>query len=468
MSYQTFTNSALDSSLCLDSNGNVAQNGSKINMVSCNGQANQNWFINQSNNTLQSNLGNRSFCVDLPAGNTTNGTQLELWDCSINNPNQNWKLSGNTFVHQSSGKCMDVNTNNKIVEIWDCNNKNTNQSFIGHESNPIVDCTQGDNIVSNSFCSNDLKQKNVLLYNSILSTYCYNNGKFDNMNHGECIALFGELKDPTVVLSPISSVCSDTSGNVQLGNACACQKASNDLQTATSNYYLELEKYNISVAVYNNQNAAFQDWDRKKTAFLTKVRTQTQRGTCALAGNCGASTCPAGWISDGSITGYLFPGNCDVLGVATGCAVNCIQNEATVQSALKPWLVLNPPPPTNIQTLQTPNAPAINIQCCSQLLSGITANTINSELQQNCNQQITNQIISASNPTTPSPTSNNPTTTIPSTTSNPDPTTTIPSADPTTTVSNSESNNNLIIAGIIVVAVIIFFFFIGIICLLII
>jgi len=460
MSYQTLTNLGVDGSLCVDSSGNIAQNGSKLNMNTCNGQPNQNWLINRSNNTLQSNLGDRSYCLDLPGGNTANGTQLQIWNCN-GNPNQNWKLTGNTFVHQNSGKCMDVNAGNNTVEIWDCNNKSTNQSFIGHNSNPIVDCTQGDNIISNSFCSNDLKQNDPLLYSSLLSTYCYDNGSFKN-THDECVAIIGKpfiLGVPT----PLPSVCSDTSGNLQLTSACACIKDSNVALSTGDQYKKQLEESNISKAVRNTQDAALKAWDSKRTAQLNSIRTQTRRGTCASAGACNNSSCDSGWVSDGSITGNHD--NCEIcfIGICatTGCAVNCVQNEATVQDALKPWLSINPPPPPLIDTLVSPSSNTINIQCCSQILSGITAKDFSADLQQNCTQKITTDINSALNQTTTTPTSNStdPTTTSnPTTTTTSNPTTTI--SKPTTTISSSKTNNNnLIIAGIIIVLVIIFFIF---------
>jgi lysophospholipase L1-like esterase len=59
-------------------------------------------------------------CLDVPASNTTNGTQPIIWDCS-GAANQRWTLSGQTL--QSLGKCLDAPTNATAgtkLQIWDC------------------------------------------------------------------------------------------------------------------------------------------------------------------------------------------------------------------------------------------------------------------------------------------------------------------------------------------------------------
>ena len=64
-------------------------------------------------------------CLDVPGGATTNGTQLEIWDCN-GGANQQWTLnSDGTVVGRESGLCLDVTgkgtANGTAVEIWTCN-----------------------------------------------------------------------------------------------------------------------------------------------------------------------------------------------------------------------------------------------------------------------------------------------------------------------------------------------------------
>jgi hypothetical protein len=72
----------------------------------------------------------KAACLDLPAGNTTNGTPVQVWDC-VGGSNQQWWYDGR-IVHVPSGKCLDVPgwnpANGTPLQIWDCNG-GTNQQF---------------------------------------------------------------------------------------------------------------------------------------------------------------------------------------------------------------------------------------------------------------------------------------------------------------------------------------------------
>src|SRR4029079_6150409 len=60
-------------------------------------------------------------CLDLPQSNTTNGTQLVIWDCN-GGVNQRWTVNGQT--PQVMGKCRDAPLNaapGAKAQIWDCN-----------------------------------------------------------------------------------------------------------------------------------------------------------------------------------------------------------------------------------------------------------------------------------------------------------------------------------------------------------
>jgi len=67
-------------------------------------------------------------CLDVPNGNTANGTQPIIWDCN-GGSNQRWTLSGQTL--QVLGKCLDAPLNATAgtkAQIWDCNG-GTNQGW---------------------------------------------------------------------------------------------------------------------------------------------------------------------------------------------------------------------------------------------------------------------------------------------------------------------------------------------------
>jgi alpha-galactosidase len=67
-------------------------------------------------------------CLDIPASNTTNGTQPVIWDCH-GTANQQWTYDGRTLT--ALGKCLDAPLNATAgtkVQIWDCNG-GTNQQW---------------------------------------------------------------------------------------------------------------------------------------------------------------------------------------------------------------------------------------------------------------------------------------------------------------------------------------------------
>ncbi|WP_248963864.1 RICIN domain-containing protein [Sphaerisporangium perillae] len=74
---------------------------------------------------------NAGRCLDVPNATTTNGTQLQLWDCGTGN-NQQWTLTSSKQLQVYGNKCLDANgqgtTNGTQVIIWDCNGQ-TNQQW---------------------------------------------------------------------------------------------------------------------------------------------------------------------------------------------------------------------------------------------------------------------------------------------------------------------------------------------------
>jgi hypothetical protein len=70
-------------------------------------------------------------CVDVPNSSTTNGTQVQLYDCS-GQPNQAWTYTSAKQLQVYGTKCLDANgkgtTNGTTVIIWDCNGQ-TNQQW---------------------------------------------------------------------------------------------------------------------------------------------------------------------------------------------------------------------------------------------------------------------------------------------------------------------------------------------------
>ncbi|MBP2708504.1 ricin-type beta-trefoil lectin domain protein [Microbispora sp. RL4-1S] len=88
-------------------------------------------------------------CVDVPNGSTTNGTQVQLWDCG-SGTNQRWTYTSGKQLQVYGNKCLDANgqgtSNGTQVIIWDCNgqanqqwNINSNGTVTGVQSGLCLD-----------------------------------------------------------------------------------------------------------------------------------------------------------------------------------------------------------------------------------------------------------------------------------------------------------------------------------------
>jgi endo-1,4-beta-xylanase len=88
-------------------------------------------------------------CLDVPNASTSNGTQLQLWDCS-GNSNQRWTYTSSKQLMVYGNKCLDANgqgtSNGTTVIIWDCNgqanqqwNVNSNGTITGVQSGLCID-----------------------------------------------------------------------------------------------------------------------------------------------------------------------------------------------------------------------------------------------------------------------------------------------------------------------------------------
>lgn len=93
---------------CLDlpSSGSPA-NGTKLLIWDCHGGDNQQWSYDAVTKQLRSRLGK---CLDVPGGNVSNNSPLQVWDCAVGNPNQRFDWHGNVGLRpeNASGQTMDA------------------------------------------------------------------------------------------------------------------------------------------------------------------------------------------------------------------------------------------------------------------------------------------------------------------------------------------------------------------------
>ncbi|MBV8452073.1 MAG: RICIN domain-containing protein [Deltaproteobacteria bacterium] len=106
---------------CIDDAGASTNNGTAIQIWTCNATNAQSWMWNSSDGTL------RVFgkCMDVTGGGTAIGTQIQLWDCNGTGAQQ-WRWREQTrIVNPQSGRCLDVTgngiTDGTRLQLWDCN-----------------------------------------------------------------------------------------------------------------------------------------------------------------------------------------------------------------------------------------------------------------------------------------------------------------------------------------------------------
>ncbi|MET9612112.1 non-reducing end alpha-L-arabinofuranosidase family hydrolase [Kitasatospora indigofera] len=120
---------------CLDVQNAGRTDGTYLQIYDCSNGTNQLWTLTSGNQLTV--YGNK--CLDVPGHATTAGTRVQIWTCS-GGSNQQWRVnSDGTIVGVESGLCLDVTgagtANGTAVEIWTCNGAG-NQKWTGLSGTP--------------------------------------------------------------------------------------------------------------------------------------------------------------------------------------------------------------------------------------------------------------------------------------------------------------------------------------------
>jgi len=87
---------------CWTVQNGTAANGAKVILASCAASDAQTWMYDPVKDRMHSALPG-DFCMDIPNGNTSNGTQLQIWECQEGNPNQQFYKDSNRFYSVING-----------------------------------------------------------------------------------------------------------------------------------------------------------------------------------------------------------------------------------------------------------------------------------------------------------------------------------------------------------------------------
>jgi hypothetical protein len=118
--YQNVEIVGQQSGRCLDVPGMSTTNGTQLQLWDCHGGSNQRFTYTASKQLTV--YGNK--CVDANGQGTADGTAVIIWDCN-GQANQQWNINPDgTIVGVQSGKCLDANgagtANGTKIIIWSC------------------------------------------------------------------------------------------------------------------------------------------------------------------------------------------------------------------------------------------------------------------------------------------------------------------------------------------------------------
>lgn len=110
-------------------------------------------------------------CLDVPSGSTTDGTQLQVWDCN-NGTNQQWTYTAAGELRVYGNKCLDAGgtgngTRVQIYSCWGADNQkwrlNSDGSIVGVQSGLCLDAvasgTANGTLIQLYSCSNGSNQR---------------------------------------------------------------------------------------------------------------------------------------------------------------------------------------------------------------------------------------------------------------------------------------------------------------------
>ena len=106
---------------CLEVPNSTTTNGTQVQLWDCGAATGQRWTYTSGR---QLTVHGGAKCLDASGAGTGDGTQIIIWDCN-GQPNQQWTVNANgTITGQQSGRCLDATgagtANGTKVVLWSC------------------------------------------------------------------------------------------------------------------------------------------------------------------------------------------------------------------------------------------------------------------------------------------------------------------------------------------------------------
>jgi hypothetical protein len=188
--------------------------------------------------------------------------------------------------------------------------------------------------------------------------------------------------------------CDNVKAGSQLEIACNCKKASDALASLVDTYNRQYEEYSKRLANHNKSRGEWENnhsnWRRNRDIKKNELGNHDHYAGC---GACRSNPdCPGGWTWAGNNN------NCHASWLpGTGCERVCRRTDEQIERDMSGWYGWNPEPSEPKFNENPPIAPSgNNVQCCTQLFSGIKADSVNfKNIQQECNQMINDMVKSS-------------------------------------------------------------------------
>ena len=126
----------VDFNKCMDLTNSETTGGTNIQLYDCNHTGAQKWIIDGIPSTMPTGSNKRILlvkdpnkCIDVKDGRTTNGTNIQVYDCPNTN-SQYFLFDGRTIRMQSApNMCLDMDPTEKSynVRLWECNGNNSQE-----------------------------------------------------------------------------------------------------------------------------------------------------------------------------------------------------------------------------------------------------------------------------------------------------------------------------------------------------
>ncbi|MGX4690371.1 RICIN domain-containing protein [Streptomyces sp. JNUCC 63] len=109
---------------CLDVEGTKKDNGTPVQVNTCNGSATQKWEVYGDSKGLHLRNTHSLKCLDVSGTNPANGTKIQIWTCS-SSPAQTWEYdvrATTSLKNVGTGKCLDLPKydNSQNARLWTC------------------------------------------------------------------------------------------------------------------------------------------------------------------------------------------------------------------------------------------------------------------------------------------------------------------------------------------------------------